>query len=79
MSINNDKFGELLSTLDDLSNHQTFQVMLHLRELGKGDIDVVQEAVASVNCLEEGEVITFLKQLKAQFNSEDWATLLEII
>lgn len=77
--MNSDKFGDLLSNLDDLSKSQTFKVMLHLRELEPVDINVEQEVMASFNALNMEGVVSALRGMKNQFSKEDWETLLEII
>lgn len=79
MTISSDKFSDLLGNLDDLNNKQIFQVMLHLRELESEDINSCQEVMASFNSLDENGVIAVLKEMKAQFSTEDWNTLLEVI
>lgn len=73
------KFYELLSHLADLTDKQTFEVILSLRELGAGDLDVTKETIACFNSLKEHELIIVLRTVKEQFSNEDWETILDII
>lgn len=73
------EFYDLIASLEDLTDKQVLQILLNIRELSPSCIDSVQEAMASFNALTEVQVISLLTQQKAQYSSEDWATLLEII
>lgn len=75
MAISSEAFYDLVETLQDLSDKQTFAVMLNLRELASGGINPVKEACASFNALNELEVMQFLNQAKQQFTKDDWNTL----
>jgi len=73
-----DKFANLICSLDDLSDKQTFQVMLHLRSIETNGANAQMEVMASFNSLGENGVIAVISQIKKQFSDEDWETILEI-
>ena len=73
-----ERLHELLTTLDDISDVQTFQVMLHLREINAAALDPVRETMASFNACTEEQALEVIKQIKTQFK-DDWDNILELI
>lgn len=70
-------FKDLLVSIEDLTPSQTFEVLLHMRELGAGDINPLKEALASFNALTELEIVHFFSEIKNQFDTETLKALVE--
>ena len=76
--MNTNKFNDLLSDVEGLSVPETFKVLLHLREIGAGDIDQLAECKASYNSLDEDNVVALVKYIRKQFDEETWNTILDL-
>ena len=77
MAVSEMDFVDVLASVGELSLPQTYKVMLAMKQVPAEGTDVVQEAMACFEALEELEVYHFFKQMRARYQDDEWAALTE--
>lgn len=77
MSVSEMAFVDVMASIDELSMAQCFSVLIALKQNPPEGVDVLKEAVASFEALEDLEVYHFFKELRSRYDEETWATLTE--
>lgn len=77
MAVSEMDFVDVLANIDDLSLSQSYKVLLALKQNPPEGVNVIQEAMASFESLEDLEVVEFFKQMRARFDEDEWFALTE--
>lgn len=77
MAISEMNFVDVLAAVEDLTLPQAYKVLLAMKQNPPENTDVVKEAVASFEALEDLEIYHFFKEMRKRFDAEEWATLTE--
>jgi len=80
MSLKRKEMSELLELLDNVDAAQARKIQLRLVELAPPGTDNVKVAIKAFDALdaETLDVYHFFKEIRAQFNDEDWEELLNV-
>lgn len=77
MAISDEKFVDVLEDIDELSIPQSYKVLMRLKECPPEGTDVVREAIASFDALDDLQIYKFIKDIRTRFDEETWETLVE--
>lgn len=77
MGVSEMAFVDVMAAVDELSLAQSYKVLIALKQNPPEGVDVLREAMASWEALEDLEVYHFFKEIRSRYDAETWATLTE--
>lgn len=77
MTISDMAFVDVMAAVDTLSLSQSYSVLIALKQSPPEGVDVLREAVASFEALEDLEVYHFMKEIRKRYDAEEWTNLTE--
>ncbi len=77
MAVKDIDFVDVLAVVDEISEAQTYKLLLAMKQCPADGIDPVREATACFEALTDLEVHHFFREMRKRYDADDWSVLTE--